>query len=256
MSFAAAILALAALGSIAGFVAWQREHRKVRGLESQLATAVVDLQRLQNSCSRLAPGNVVDRLINEGLDAAAERKEVTALFADIVGYTTIAERLEPPELSRILNGYYQAMSDAISAHNGRIATFLGDGLLAYFGAFEPNPWQADDAVRAAIAMREALQRYNVELGRQGLPGLGIGIGVNRGVGLAGFVGSRERMEYAFVGRTVNVAARVQGLTRVHGADILVTEAVREKLDPGFKVRAMPATTVKGVAEPIVTYAVG
>jgi adenylate cyclase len=231
------------------------ERRKLRRVESHLQTATADLQRLQDSCSRLAPGNVVDRMISDGVEAAAERKEVTALFADIVGYTALAERLEPRDLVRVLNGYYQAMSDAILEHRGRIATFLGDGLLAYFGAFEPNPWQCDDAVRAALSMRTALATYNRKLDGQGLPRLGIGIGLNRGVGLAGFVGSRERMEYAFVGRTVNVAARVQSLTRTHRVDILVTDSVREKLDPRFELRPMPPTAAKGLTDPLVTYAV-
>jgi adenylate cyclase len=83
----------------------------------------------------------------------------------------------------------------------------------------------------------------------------VGIGIHRGPGLAGLVGSRERMEYGFVGRTVNVAARVQALTRTHQVDILVTEALRAELDSRFELAAMPAETVKGIAEPVVTYAV-
>ena len=125
----------------------------------------------------------------------------------------------------------------------------------YWGAFEPNPWQSDDAVRAPLAMRRALQAYNVELTAGGLPPLAIGIGLHRGVVLAGLVGARERMEYACIGRTVNVAARVQALTRVHEADILITEAVRERLDPAFALDARPAAPIKGIAEPIVTFAV-
>jgi len=147
------------------------------------------------------------------------------------------------------------MSDAIAAHSGHVSTFVGDGILAYWGAFEPNPWQSDDAVRAALAMRRALQAYNGELTAGGLPPLAIGIGLHRGVVLAGLVGARERMEYACIGRTVNVAARVQALTRVHDADILITEAVRERLDPAFELDARPAAPIKGIAEPIVTFAV-
>jgi adenylate cyclase len=97
--------------------------------------------------------------------------------------------------------------------------------------------------------------YNVELAGEGLPALSVGIGIHRGPGLAGLVGSRERMEYAFVGRTVNLAARVQGLTRVHKVDILVTEALRPELDRCFVLEPMPAEMVKGVDDPVVTYAV-
>jgi len=155
----------------------------------------------------------------------------------------------------MLNGYFQRMSDAIHEHRGHVATFVGDGILAYFGALQPNPWQCDDAVRAALAMRAAIRDYNGELEAQGLPPLAVGIGIHRGPGLAGLMGCRERMEYAFVGRTVNLAARVQTLTRTHRVDILVTEALREQLDPRFVLTPMPAESVKGIAEPVVTYAV-
>jgi adenylate cyclase len=104
-------------------------------------------------------------------------------------------------------------------------------------------------------MRAAMSEYNIELAREGLPPLAVGIGIHRGPGLAGLVGSRERMEYAFVGRTVNLAARVQSLTRTHQVDILVTEALRAELDTRFVLAPMPAESVKGIAEPVVTYAV-
>jgi len=243
---AAALFLLAAL---------RRERRRVRAVQAQLEAAAADLERLQETCSRLAPGGVVQRLLADGADAGAERKVVTALFADLVGYTAMSERLEPTVLARVLNGYFQRMSDAIHDHRGHVATFVGDGILAYFGALQPNPWQCDDAVRAALAMRAAIRDYNEELAAGGLPPLSVGIGIHRGPGLAGLVGSRERMEYAFVGRTVNLAARVQALTRIHQVDILVTEALREQLDPRFVLARMPVEAVKGITEPVVTYAV-
>jgi adenylate cyclase len=186
---------------------------------------------------------------------APERKVATALFADLVGYTALSERLEPAVLARVLNGYFQRMSDAIHEHRGHVSTFLGDGILAYFGALRPDPWQCSDAVSAALAMRAAIADYNRELAGEGLPPVGVGIGIHRGPGLAGLIGSRERMEFAFVGSTVNLAARVQGLTRVHGVDILVTEEVRAELEGAFVLDEMPAEQVKGIADPVVTYAV-
>ena len=240
-------------------VALYRQWRRSRRLEAQLEAAAADLQHLQEACSRLAPAGVVQRLVADGVgpgaQAVAERKVVTALFADLVGYTALSERLEPAVLARVLNGYFQRMSDAIHEHRGHVSTFIGDGILAYFGALQPNPWQCDDAVRAALAMRAAIREYNAELTREGLPRLAVGIGIHRGPGLAGLVGSRERMEYGFVGRTVNVAARVQALTRTHQVDILVTEALCAELDPRFVLAPMPPETVKGIAEPVVTYAV-
>ena len=236
-----------------------RERRRAASLQVQLDAAAIELQHLQEACARLAPAGVVQRLVAGGAAAesetAAERKVVTALFADLVGYTAMSERLEPAVLARVLNGYFQRASDAIHEHRGHVSTFLGDGILAYFGAVQPNPWQCDDAVRAALAMRAAIKEYNAELTREGLPPLGLGIGIHRGPGLVGMIGSRERREYGFVGRTVNLAARVQSLTRVHGVDILVTEAIREQLDTRFVLSPMPPEAVKGIAEPVLTYAV-
>ena len=156
-------------------------------LKAQLEAAAADLQHLQQACSRLAPAGVVQRLVADGVKsgteaAAPERKVVTALFADLVGYTAMSERLEPAVLARVLNGYFQRMSDAIHEHRGHVSHFLGDGILAYFGALQPNPWQCDDAVRAALAMRAAIREYNVELAREGLPSLAVGIGIHRGRG--------------------------------------------------------------------------
>jgi adenylate cyclase len=250
----AALLLLAVLAA-----ALYRQSRRADSLRVQLDAAAAELQHLQEACTRLAPAGVVQRLVADGVkpspETAAERKVVTALFADLVGFTAMSERLEPAVLARVLNGYFQRMSDAIHEHRGHVSTFLGDGILAYFGALQPNPWQCDDAVRAALAMRAAIGDYNVELAAEGLPPLGLGIGIHRGPGLAGLIGSRERMEYGFVGRTVNLAARVQALTRVHKVDILVTEALCAELDPRFVLAPMPAEMVKGIAEPVVTYAV-
>ncbi len=253
---AVAVAAVVLLAILAGVL--HRQRRQNATLQVQLEAAAAELQHLQEACSRLAPAGVVQRLIaDRGMPAesTAERKLVTALFADLVGYTAMSERLEPAVLARVLNGYFQRMSDAIHEHRGHVSTFLGDGILAYFGALQPNPWQCNDAVRAALAMRAAMNDYNIELAREGLPPLAVGIGIHRGTGLAGMVGSRERREYAFVGRTVNLAARVQALTRTHKVDILVTEALRVALDTRIVLEPMPAEPVKGIAEPVVTYAV-
>ena len=240
-------------------IALHGQRQRNRRLEAQLQAAEAQLQHLQDACTRLAPAGVVQRLVSDvglpGSDASAERKVVTALFADLVGYTALSERLEAAVLARVLNGYFQRMSDAIHEHRGHVSTFLGDGVLAYFGALQPNPWQCNDAVRAALAMQAAIRDYNAELEAEGLPPIAVGIGIHRGPGLAGLIGSRERMEYGFVGRTVNMAARVQALTRTHQVGILVTDALREGLDARITLTPMPPERVKGIAEPVITYAV-
>ena len=254
VAFGAALLVIVVLT-----IALYRQRWRRKCLQAQLEAAIADLEKLQYACSRLAPAGVVQRLVADGIEpdsgAAAERKVVTAMFVDLVGFTAMSERLEPEVLVRVINGYYQRMSDAIDEHRGHVGSFVGDGIVAYFGVIQPNPWQCDDAVHAALAMRGAIRDYNAELGREGLPRLSIGIGIDRGPGLAGLVGSRDRREYAFLGHAVNLAARIQALTRIHHVDILVSEALRTELDPDFILAPMPAEPVKGFAEPVITYAV-
>lgn len=234
---------------------WLRERARNRRLRSQLETAATELEHLQRSFSRFAPDEVIERVIAEGPTSQGEKREVTALFADLVSFTSLAERVEPSVLVRILNGYFERMSAAISEHRGHVSTFLGDGILALFGALAPNPWQSDDATDAALAMRQAMVEYNRELMAQGLPALAIGIGLHRGVGVAGLIGSQELMEFAVVGRTVNIAARVQDLTRQHDADILVTEDVKRALAPRFALRELPPASLRGVDRPVAVHAV-
>jgi len=187
--------------------------------------------------------------------AEFERRIVSVLFADLVGFTRLSESLDPAILVQILNDYFTCMSRVISDHRGHVSKFIGDGILALFGALEPNSWQADDAVRAALAMREALEEYNEELARAGQPPLRVGIGLHRGVAVAGVIGSEELVEFTVIGSTVNLASRVEHLTRRHAADTLITAAVREALDARFALQELPAAAVAGISEPVVTFAV-
>jgi adenylate cyclase len=198
---------------------------------------------------------VVDDIIAQGVSTRSEKKDVTVLFADLKEFTPLAERLDPEVLVRLLNDYFERMTRAIDAHRGHVAKFIGDGLLALFGAIEPNPWQTRDAVQAALAMRAALAQLNAELAGDGLPPLAFGIGIHRGTVVAGVIGSAALVEYGVIGSPVNVAARVERLTRVHGVDILITDAVRAALDARFEVRPMRPVDVKGVAAPVPTFAV-
>ena len=254
LTIGATILAIATLFLVVLFLSARN-----RTLRELLEAANADLERVQRACARLAPAGVVQKLIADGrggtVEIGAERKEVTALFVDLIGYTDLTEQLDPGVLVRIMNGYYQRMSDAIHTHHGQVGSYLGDGIVAYFGALQPNPWQCEDAVRASCEMCRAIDAYNLELRREGLPELGIGVGVDFGPGVAALVGSEERREYSFLGRPVNVAARIQALTRIFHQEILVTQAVREKLSPSFDLMPMPPELVKGIVEPVVTYGI-
>jgi adenylate cyclase len=246
-----------ALGALIAILcaALLRTRRRVEGLRERLDSASAELERLQHAFTRFAPRAVVEEVIARGVSTRGERKEVTVLFADLVGFTPLTESIDPDTLVRVLNGYFERMSRAITEHQGHISTLIGDGILALFGAVEPNPWQSNDATHAALAMRAALAEYNRELAADGLPTLALAVGLHRGTGVAGLVGSQDLVQFTVVGSTVSVAARVQDLTRVHGVDILATQPVRSALDPRFTLRALPPTALRGIAEPMEIWAV-
>lgn len=246
---------IAAALALASAVAWWRSRARARVLRTALEAKSQDLEQLQMAFARFAPEEIIERVVAEGVTPHGERKAATTLFADLVGFTTLSESIEPDVLVRILNGYFERMSRAITTHRGHISTFVGDGILALFGALQPNPWQANDAAHAALAMREELADYNRELAAEGLPTLSVGIGLHRGSGVAALVGSRDLMQFTFVGRTVNLAARVQDLTRRFEVDILLTRAVKDTLDGRFELRELPATAVRGIEGEVEIFAV-
>jgi len=247
---------LLAIGTLLGLLAvvlWQR--RQIRQLERLVDATHGKLEQLQLHFARFAPDDVVEQLTEKRGEVKARRRVVTVLFADLKGFTALCERHDSEEMVPILNGYFRCMSQAITEHHGRVTELTGDGLLALFGALEPNPWQAQDAVLGALAMRAALQGYNETLRARALPALELGIGIHRGEVIAGVMGNEELSKFGVVGDPINVAARVERLTRDLSVDLLITEDVRRELDGRFRTRVMPAVPVKGKAEPIVTYLV-
>jgi class 3 adenylate cyclase len=250
MAWLAALVAVAALV----LVAW-RARRVTTDLERRLAGARRELQALQAAFARFVPARVVDEIVADGISTHTEKKDVTVLFADLKGFTALSEAMAPADLVTVLNGYLQCMSAVIVEHRGHVSELIGDGILALFGALETNPWQTNDAVHAALAMRAALADYNATLAAAGHPPLALSIGIHRGPVVAGVIGSAGMLKYGVIGLTVNLAARVESLTRTHAVDVLVTDATRAALDHRFRLRALPSVAVKGIAEPVATFAV-
>jgi adenylate cyclase len=250
MSQAAWLLALLALA--AGAAAWML-YRRAQLFEQLHAETKRKLEQLQREFERFAPADLVERLTEGQGDVAPQRRQVTMLFADLRGFTALCDRLDPADTVAILNEYFRHMSAAIERHHGHITELVGDGLLALFGAPETNPWQCRDAVLAALDMRAALDAYNATLRGRGLPELGFGIGIHTGAVIVGVMGAGELNKFTVTGDPINVASRVEGLTREFGVDLLVTEEVRRELDERFRLRPMAPTPVKGKREPISTY---
>jgi adenylate cyclase len=244
---------LAALVASAFAILWIRSRRRGRQFETLLLAAEDRLEQVQRQFERFVPADVVERLTDSGDAFAPERRQVTMLFADLRGFTALCDELDPEVTVRILNDYFRHMNQAIARHHGHVTEFVGDGLLALFGALEPNPWQARDSVLAALDMRAELARYNETLRERGLPELRFGVGIHCGEVVAGVIGTAGLAKFSVTGDPINVASRVEGLTSKHQVDLLVTEEVRRVIGDEFVFRAMPASRVKGKAEPIRTY---
>ena len=250
MSTTAWLLAAALLVACAlAWLAWRRGQLLERLLEETRRK----LEHLQREFERFAPPDLVERLTAGRGDSAPERRQVTMLFADLRGFTSMCDRLDPALTVSILNEYFRHMSGAIARHHGHITELVGDGLLALFGAPDANPWQCRDSVLAALDMRAALATYNAQLRSRGLPELRFGVGIHTGEVIIGVMGAGELNKFTVTGDPINVASRVEGLTREHDVDLLVTEDVRRALDTRFRLAPMPPARVKGTPGPIQTY---
>jgi class 3 adenylate cyclase len=224
-------------------------------LKRRVERSSQELERLQKSFARFAPAVLVERIVDKGMLQSGERREVTVMFADIRGFTSLSEKLDPAVVIEMLNGYFSRMSEVIREHHGHVTRVMGDGIMSVFGALESNPWHAQDAVEAAVSMRRALAEYNEKMKTRGLPELGFGIGIHCGTVVTGLVGSDELLEFTVMGDVVNVASRVEGLTRELDADILVTQEVKSRLGDRLRITAMPPARIRGKSDPILTWTI-
>jgi class 3 adenylate cyclase len=187
----------------------------------------------------------------EGLELGGDLREVTIMMSDIRGFTTLSERLAPAQVVTMLNRYLGAMTDIIMAHQGTIDEFIGDAILAVFGAPQHRDDDADRAVRCALAMQAAMDEINAQNDREGLPRIQTGIALNTGDVIAGNIGSERRSKYGFVGHPMNVTSRIEDLSA--GGEILVSDSTLQKLTAAIHVTDSQELKVKGIDETIVVH---
>jgi UDP-N-acetylmuramate dehydrogenase len=196
-----------------------------------------------------------DEILAGRVGLEGEQRDVTVLFADLRDFTPWVEVTEPREVVRDLNRYFGEMEAAVRAQGGLVLQFIGDEIEAVFGAPVPAADHARRAVSAALDMRARLDAFNAPRAAAGKPPLRHGIGVHTGTVLAGNIGSGERLSYALVGDTVNLASRIQDLTKTVGADILISGTTRAGLDGAVGVTPLPAARVKGRSAEVEVFAV-
>lgn len=214
-----------------------------------------ELEALNQAYGRFVPKQFLNLLGKQSIldiDLGSQiEREMTVLFADIRGFTALSENMSPQDNFNFINGYLSRMQPVISKHNGFIDKYIGDAIMALF------PDSADDAVQAAVEMLNTLQEYNATRQRPERPPLRIGVGINTGVLMLGTVGAEERMEGTVIADAVNVAARVESVTKTYAADLLITESTYSALaDPqDYNIRMVDRITVKGKSQAVTLYEV-
>jgi adenylate cyclase len=197
---------------------------------------------------------VRDEVLSGQIPLDGETKEVTILFADLRDFTPMTESHDPKFVVKIMNSYFEEMADAIQQEGGLVLQFLGDEIYAVFGAPISRPDHPTRAVRAAIAMNRRLIELNENFSKRGWPTLRHGIGIHTGGAVAANIGSPNRLSYLLVGDTVNLASRVQGLTKDIGEEIIISEATRVCLQDDFPLKRLTPAKVKGKSEPVEIFA--
>ncbi len=217
----------------------------------------LNMQQARTMLSRYLPGGIVREMLKDPMVAqlGAKRAEVTILFSDIRGFTTISEKLPPEEVVAMLNEYLTVMTEVIFRHEGTIDKFEGDAILAFFGAPQAHDDDPQRAVRTAVEMRDELAGLQDRWRSSTQEDLKIGIGINTGAVMVGNIGSQRRMDYTIIGDAVNLASRLQDLTKDMGAPILISASVRESLDDSVKVRPLGETPIRGREQMVDLYEV-
>jgi adenylate cyclase len=226
------------------------------------ASRIAEFQRLSGAIGGMkaalsrfgiyVPRDLARKLVAEGAEArlGGERRPLTILFSDVEDFTALSERLDPEELMRVASAYFEAMTAALLAHEATIDKFIGDSVMALWSAPRRDLAHAAHACRGTLAARATSRRLEAEFAARGWPRFRTRFGVHSGEAVVGNVGSSERMMYTAMGRMVNLAARLEGLNKRYGTEILVSEATRRGAGAGFAFRPVDLVLPKGASEPV------
>jgi adenylate cyclase len=222
---------------------------------NHMVDGLKERDKLRTTFGKYMTASVMEHLLAGKVALGGESLEVTILFTDIRSFTTISEKMAPLQLVGLLNEYFTEMVGIVMQEDGVVDKYIGDAIMAVFGAPVPKPADAVNAVRAAVRMRQALGHLNERLVARGLSALRTGIGIHTGVVVAGNIGSEKRMEYTVIGDAVNVASRLETNTKELGVSVLISEDTYERTKHAILARPVREITVKGRKQPVMTYEV-
>lgn len=270
----AAVLSLTCLGaSLAAFV---QAQRWLPALAAALAPLLIYLyngaraylaerqarQTLRHAFSHYVSPEVMALMLAhpERLRLGGERRMLTLLFADLAGFTRLSETLQPEEVAQLINRYMSALADAVRRERGTVDKFIGDALMAFWNAPLDEPGHAAQALRAALAMLDAVEGLALELQAEGIAAPRLRIGVHSGEAVVGNMGSRERFDYTALGDAVNLASRLEGANKAFGTALLLSAdtvaAIDQASRAGFGLRPVARVRVAGRSQPVLLYTAG
>lgn len=221
-----------------------------------MAKSLKEKEFMHDTFGKIVTPQVRDYLLKGHVALGGETLPVTVMFCDIRGFTTLSESMEAEKVVSLLNQYFTGLEKCITAHNGVINKYIGDAVMALFGAPVKLPNHAEEAFNAALDMRKALLKINEDFEKQGLPSINFGIGIHSGKVLAGNIGAASRMEYTVIGDTVNTASRLEGLCKTYKTDLLISQSTAEALknpDLAQKLIFVDDALVRGKSETVKVY---
>lgn len=212
---------------------------------NDMASGLREKEFITDTFGRVVDPSVRDYLLDGHAELGGKIVETTILFTDIRGFTTMSEAMAPDAIVELLNRYFELMGPCVAQENGIVNKFIGDSLMAIFGAPRPLENHAEAAARTALRMADALETLNREITARGYAPISHGVGVHTGPALVGNIGAGSRMEYTAIGDTVNTASRIQGLCKNFKKQIIISETTKNMLDESYRATLLGETEIRG-----------
>ena len=223
-----------------------KAYGRIKGYAYDAVLSQKKEQRIRNIFQKYVPQELIDQFFaNPESMLVGNNRELSVLFSDIRGFTGISEQMQPDVLVASLNRYFSVMVELIMDRKGVIDKYIGDAIMAFFGAPVSHEDDALSSVQAGMAMVDALGTFNEEQRRKGLPEFNIGVGINYGVVTVGNIGTDRKMDYTVIGDMVNVASRLEGLTKLYHQPLIISEFLKEKIGDAVVTRIVDSVAVKG-----------